>query len=86
MNHSPYLISSSIKNESPPPPPYDEPPPPYDEPPPPPYSSPTPNNELPHPYTESECRLPSPPISTIAKDLFVKIKLDEFFLKKNSRT
>jgi hypothetical protein len=86
MNHSPYLISSSIKNESPPPydeppPPYDEPPPPYDEPPPP-YSSPTPNNELPPPYTESECRLPSPPISTIAKDLFVKIKLDEFFLKK----
>ena len=101
MNHSPYLVSTLIKNESPPPydespPPYDEPPPPYDEPPPPPYSSPTPNNvppppppyssptpnNVPPPYTESECRVPSPPISTIAKDLFVKIKLDEFFLKK----
>ena len=77
--NSPYLVSTSMPNNEPPPPPpppYDEPPPPsYDEPPPPSY------DEQPTPYT-AECRIPSPPITTIAKDLFVKIKLDEFFLQK----
>jgi len=71
-----------------PPPPYDEPPPPYDEPPPPYDEQPPPYDEPPPPYDEqptpytAECRIPSPPITTIAKDLFVKIKLDEFFLQK----